>query len=99
MSDSGETELKARRPDIGEGRVDIIHVAAIDIAEKAQGDVKILRRHPACARQAATEQAQLPAQVIGQAQGNEEPHYTMPQIYATPGSRARRIAVRRSDNT
>jgi hypothetical protein len=53
MADPGETQLETRRADIGQRGIDIVHVAAIDVAEEAERDVEILRRHPAGAGEPA----------------------------------------------
>src|SRR3954471_15046812 len=74
MTDTGESEIKPRRTDTRESCIDIIHVAAIDIAEETQRDVKILRRDPAGAGESPTEKPQLPAHSFREAQGNEESH-------------------------
>ena len=64
MSHAREAQHEAGCPDVGKRGIDIINVAAIDIAEETQGDVEVLRRHPASTGQAAAEKAQLPAHVL-----------------------------------
>src|SRR5207244_869080 len=74
MSDARELQLEARRPNAGERGIDIIRVAAIDLAQESQRDVEILRRYPAGSREPAAEQAELPTDIVGQAEGYEEAH-------------------------
>ena len=52
----------------------VMGVAAIDLAQETQGDVEILLGHPARAGEAAADQAQLPADVVRQAEGYKEAH-------------------------
>src|SRR3954471_13813320 len=74
MTDAGQAEPEAGCTDAGQSGIDIVHVAAIDIAEETERDVKIFGWHPTRARKSAAEKAQLPAHGFGQAQGNKETH-------------------------
>ena len=74
MADPGQADGEARRPDSSQGRVDVVELGAVDLTDEAERDVEALRLDPARARQAAGEQAQLPALVLGQGEGDEKTH-------------------------
>src|SRR5260221_5315852 len=74
MADTIETQGKSRDADAGQSRIDVIHLATIEIAEKSECDVEIFRRDPARSRDAATQQTQLPADCLRHSQGDEQAH-------------------------
>src|SRR5579862_2153829 len=58
MADPGEAHGEAWRSNSGQRGIDVVELRPVHLADEAQRQVKILRRRPAGARQAAAEQAQ-----------------------------------------
>src|SRR5690606_30891022 len=57
-----------------EGSIDVLRLVPLDLADEAQRQMQVLRRHPARAGQTIAESADLLAQRLGQGKGNEETH-------------------------
>ena len=60
--------------DAGQRRIDVLGLVALDLADEAQGQVQIFRRHPARTGQAGTEIREPAAQVFGRRNGYKESH-------------------------
>src|SRR5579885_183252 len=82
-----EAQREPRRAHPGQRGVDVLELRAVRLPDEAQRQVEVLRGNPAGARQAPAEQAQLPAYVLGQGEGDEQAHpVRTPPRYAESSS-------------
>src|SRR3546814_1200874 len=93
LADARGGNRKARKTNAGERDVYVLGIAAVDLADEAQGEVQVLRRHPARARQTAAEFREPAAQMVGQCEGDEEAHGLKLRRWRE-GARRRRIRDR-----
>jgi len=73
-ADPGQFQREAAAAQQAERVVDLLRLMARDLADEAQGEVVILRRHPARAVKPASQGGQAFLQEPGEVEGDEESH-------------------------
>ena len=86
MAGPGEGDRERLEADRGGLGGDILHRRLVDLADEAERDMQILRRHPARAVDAAGERPDAQAELVGQLQAEEQADHRSRVAAAPRGS-------------